>query len=85
MAIVQSRREGAPPVCGVCRLHGDPDARERWEIGRDELWQLRHHPDPAPLSGWMLLDAVRHLGGPVDFTPAEAAAWGRGPATCICT
>ena len=77
MANVQPRREGAPPVCGVCRLHGDPDARERWEIGREELWLLRHHPDPAPLAGWMLLDAVRHLGGPVDFTPSEAAAWGR--------
>jgi diadenosine tetraphosphate (Ap4A) HIT family hydrolase len=62
--------------CGVCRLHGDPEARQRWEIGREGFWVLRHHPDPAPLAGWMLLDAVRHLGGPVDFTPAEAAAWG---------
>ena len=37
---------------------------------------LRHHPDPSPLLGWLLLDACRHVGGPVDFTPAEAAAWG---------
>lgn len=69
---------GAPsPACGVCRLHGDPDARQRWQIGGDDLWLLRHHPDPAPLAGWLLLDSARHLGGPVDFTSAEAAAWGR--------
>lgn len=37
---------------------------------------LRHHPDPAPLPGWFLLDSVRHLGGPADFNPEEAAAWG---------
>ena len=77
MAIVQPWREGAPPACGVCRLHGDPDARQRWQIGGDDLWLLRHHPDPAPLAGWLLLDSARHLGGPVDFTSAEAAAWGR--------
>jgi hypothetical protein len=29
------------------------------------------------LAGWLLLDFARHLGGPVDFTSAEAAAWGR--------
>ncbi len=39
---------------------------------------LRHHPDPAPLLGWFLLDSCRHLGGPADFTSAEAAAWGPG-------
>jgi diadenosine tetraphosphate (Ap4A) HIT family hydrolase len=77
MAIVQPWREGAPPACGVCRLHGDSDARQRWQIGGDDLWLLRHHPDPAPLAGWLLLDSARHLGGPVDFTSVEAAAWGR--------
>ena len=68
----------APPpgACGVCRLHADPEARDRWQIGSDELWLLRHHPDPAPMAGWLILDAVRHLGGPIDFRPQEAAAWG---------
>lgn len=64
------------PTCGVCQLHNDPAARSRYEIGRDTLWILRHHPDPAPLPGWLLLDASRHLGGPIDFRPQEAAAWG---------
>jgi diadenosine tetraphosphate (Ap4A) HIT family hydrolase len=62
--------------CGVCALHADPAARQRYEIGRGPLWILRHHPDPAPLTGWLLLDAVRHLGGPLEFTAAEASAWG---------
>jgi diadenosine tetraphosphate (Ap4A) HIT family hydrolase len=48
-----------------------------YEIGRDARWLLRHHPDPAPLPGWLLLDSVRHLGGPMEFTAQEAAEWGR--------
>jgi diadenosine tetraphosphate (Ap4A) HIT family hydrolase len=63
-------------TCGVCRLHNDPEARTRYEIGRGPLWILRHHPDPAPLVGWLLLDARRHLGGPMDFLLDEANAWG---------
>ena len=63
-------------TCSVCQIHGDPEAQARYEIGRDSFWILRHHPDPAPLPGWLLLDASRHLGGPIDFLPSEAAAWG---------
>lgn len=62
--------------CGVCRLHADSVACARYEIGRGRTWILRHHPDPAPLPGWLLLDSRRHLGGPIDFLPEEAAAWG---------
>jgi diadenosine tetraphosphate (Ap4A) HIT family hydrolase len=65
-----------PATCGVCRLHADPIARQRWEIGRQGFWLLRHHPDPAPLAGWLILDARRHLSGPIDFSPAEARDWG---------
>ena len=50
--------------------------RERYEIKRSGLWVLRHHPDPAPLPGWMLLDTLRHCSGPVDFTTDEAVGWG---------
>ena len=62
--------------CGVCDLHHDPQARQRYEISCGPLWLLRHHPDPAPLPGWLLLDARRHLPGPIAFTPEEAASWG---------
>jgi diadenosine tetraphosphate (Ap4A) HIT family hydrolase len=63
--------------CGVCHHHSDPEQRRFYEIGRDARWLLRHHPDPAPLPGWLLLDSVRHLGGPMEFTAQEAAEWGR--------
>lgn len=45
-------------------------------IGRCADFLLRHHPLPSPLLGWLLLDARRHVGGPVDFSPAEAAGFG---------
>ena len=63
-------------ACGVCRQHHDPSARAHYEISRSPLWLLRHHSDPAPLTGWLLLDARRHLCGPIAFTPEEASSWG---------
>ena len=62
--------------CAICRLHLDPLSRERYEISRSKLWLIRHHPDPAPLPGWLLLDSVRHCGGPLEFDPSEAESWG---------
>ncbi len=62
--------------CGVCNAHANPATRQNYEIGSTPLWLLRHHPDPAPLTGWLLLDARRHLGGPLHFTSEEAQAWG---------
>ena len=62
--------------CPICRTHGDSSARRAYEIGRGSLWLLRHHPDPSPLVGWLLLDSRRHLAGPADFSNQEAAAWG---------
>jgi diadenosine tetraphosphate (Ap4A) HIT family hydrolase len=64
------------PTCPICQLHGAGVRHAGEEIGRGALWLLRHHPAPAPLAGWLLLDARRHLGGPLDFTDAEARAWG---------
>ena len=63
-------------TCGICHLHQDPPNRERYEISRTELWVLRHHPDPAPLPGWLLLDSLRHCGGPLALEPREAESWG---------
>ena len=63
-------------TCAICRLHQDPLSRERYEISRSELWLIRHHPDPAPLPGWLLLDSMRHCSGPLDFEPSEAQSWG---------
>ena len=63
-------------TCAICCLHHDPLSRERYEISRSELWLIRHHPDPAPLPGWLLLDSVRHCGGPLEFEHSEAQSWG---------
>jgi diadenosine tetraphosphate (Ap4A) HIT family hydrolase len=62
--------------CAICRLHEDAASTASFEIARTELWLLRHHPDPAPLAGWLLLDARRHVGGPLAFSDREAFAWG---------
>ena len=62
--------------CPICRTHDDSSARGTYEIGRGSLWLLRHHPDPSPLVGWLLLDSRRHLAGPADFSNQEAASWG---------
>jgi len=63
-------------ACGVCKAHSLIDIVHEYEICRNQLWVLRHHPNPAPKVGWLLLDSVRHLGGPLDFQPEEASAWG---------
>jgi diadenosine tetraphosphate (Ap4A) HIT family hydrolase len=62
--------------CAICQIHTDPLLQRTLEIARGELWLLRHHPAPAPLAGWLLLDARRHVGGALDFTDPEAATWG---------
>jgi len=62
--------------CAICQLHGDGTGAAAWEIARGNLWLLRHHPEPAPLAGWLLLDARRHLAGPLAFNDQEARAWG---------
>ncbi len=69
--------EAALSHCPICRIHSDVDLIERYEIQRDALWVLRHHADPAPLPGWLLLDSVRRVSGPIDFNEEECADWGR--------
>ena len=66
-----------PPLpCAICRIHADVALASALEIARSDQWLLRHHPLPAPLAGWLLLDARRHLAGPLGFTDQEAASWG---------
>ena len=64
-------------ACGVCKVHSNIEGIHKYEICRNQLWVLRHHPNPAPKVGWLLLDSLRHFGGPVDFQPEEAFAWGQ--------
>ncbi len=63
--------------CGVCEHHRSASDQFNYEIVRTTHWVFRHHPAPAPLLGWLLLDSRRHLSGPIDFQPDEAASWGK--------
>ena len=63
--------------CGVCDHHRSKSDQFNYEIVRTTHWVFRHHPAPAPLLGWLLLDSRRHLAGPIDFQPDEAASWGK--------
>ncbi len=63
-------------ACAICSLHRDVEHLKAHEIWRSDRWLLRHHPGPAPLPGWCLLDARRHCGGPLEFDPEEAREWG---------
>ncbi len=40
-----------------------------------QLIRFFHHPAPAPLLGWLLLDLRLHLAGTIDFQPDQAASW----------
>lgn len=63
-------------LCAICRLHADRSSLSSSLIWEGAHWLLRHHPSPSPLVGWCLLDAKRHLGGPIDFSEGEAGEWG---------
>ncbi|MDA1263232.1 MAG: diadenosine tetraphosphate hydrolase [Planctomycetota bacterium] len=59
-------------ACGVCKIHTNEllDELVAWESDR---WILRHHPAPAPLVGWFLLDTRRHVASAADFDALEEA------------
>ncbi len=62
--------------CAICKIHQDANYLDKWEITRNGLWVLRHHPEPAPLPSWLILDSIRHISGPIEFNAEEAKAWG---------
>jgi diadenosine tetraphosphate (Ap4A) HIT family hydrolase len=64
--------------CGVCRIHAGFSRSGAGDllIGHCGPWLLRHHPLPAPLPGWLLLDSRRHVGGPALFDDEECRSLG---------
>ena len=62
--------------CGICTIHNKIASQQALEIYRGKLWLLRHHPEPAPMKGWLLLDSIRHIQSPINFTNEEAISWG---------
>ncbi|MSR43818.1 MAG: diadenosine tetraphosphate hydrolase [Phycisphaerales bacterium] len=61
--------------CGVCTIQQSNASRQdfAWE---NERWLLRHHPHPAPLNGWFLLDAKRHVASVADLDVTESKEFG---------
>ena len=59
-------------ACGVCAVHAETAAQHdvAWQNDR---WILRHHPAPAPLAGWFLLDTRRHAASAADLNANEEA------------
>jgi len=62
--------------CPICALERPARRHPELVVWEDPLWIVRHHALPAPLAGWFLLVSKRHLGGPADLGPEEAAAFG---------
>jgi diadenosine tetraphosphate (Ap4A) HIT family hydrolase len=66
--------------CSVCAAH-DPTAQHvAWESPR---WILRHHPYPAPLAGWFLLCARRHVASAADLNAHEEREFARVLGACM--
>lgn len=45
-------------------------------IWQNEDWLLRHHKEPFPLKGWLLLQPKRHVQGVAYFNQKEASEFG---------
>ena len=60
------------PGCPICALErGAAEA-----LGGARGWSLRHHPAPAPLAGWVIVDLRRHAATMDELTAEEAAELG---------
>lgn len=59
--------------CGVCKKLASTWTEPVFE---NDLWHVRPIDAPAGVPGWMMLVARRHVQGPAQFTPREAASFG---------
>ncbi len=62
--------------CGICALDGRPRRLSDLVAAESDRWIVRHHAPPAPLAGWFLLCARRHVQGPARFSTDEAVDFG---------
>lgn len=68
------------PACSVCAAHEPRAEFVAWESPR---WILRHHPYPAPLCGWFLLCARRHVASAADLDAEEAREFTQVLGACM--
>ena len=64
-------------TCRICNKLASPSIEPVFE---NELWHVRPLDPPGGLPGWMLMVARRHVAGPAQFEPREAASF--GPTWC---
>ena len=64
------------PTCDVCKINAGEEPIEGGVIFQNDLWLIRHMPEPYGLPGWMMLHTQRHVPGPADFNDEEAANFG---------
>ncbi|MBL9149933.1 MAG: diadenosine tetraphosphate hydrolase [Phycisphaerae bacterium] len=61
-----------PRECSICRLL-ETARDDGLVVAEADRWVLRHHLPPAPLAGWLLLCARRHVQGPARLESDEDA------------
>ena len=64
-------------TCRICNKLASSSIEPVFE---NELWHVRPLDPPGGLPGWMLMVARRHVAGPAQFEPREAASF--GPTWC---
>ena len=62
--------------CSICKIHSNLELKNKYEIVATDHWLIRHHPEPYPLNGWLLLDSQRHIQDASKFTHDESLSWG---------
>ena len=51
------------PTCDVCKINAGEAPIEGGVIFQNDLWLIRHTPEPYGLAGWMMLHTQRHVPG----------------------
>jgi diadenosine tetraphosphate (Ap4A) HIT family hydrolase len=73
------------PTCVSCRQNAGEADVPGGVVYRDDLWLVRHSPPPYGLAGWMVIQPIRHVAHPGDFTDHEAAHFGPFLRHCLRT
>lgn len=70
------RASSYDPTCVSCRQNAGEADVPGGVAYRDDLWLVRHSPPPYGLAGWMVIQPMRHVPHPGEFTDGEAARFG---------
>jgi diadenosine tetraphosphate (Ap4A) HIT family hydrolase len=62
--------------CIVCKQNSGEINLAELVIWENHSWLIRHHPDPYPVVGWLVLQPKRHVQGVAYFNSREAQEYG---------